>query len=304
MLVVWTTSSWAEQEHELLRRVAVFPVNVPRELKKPAEETWWKLREELTSDKRFLVASKNFLLKKDVFQPRSELSPSDAIILGSLLDAQGLVVTYLIERTLHMRVYEGRFGRVLWQKQLRLHPSLPMATQFETAGLKLLRDFKASFPYQGFVVVDPIIGKPWYQKGNKTLVNVDLGSQSQVRVNDKIQLVRVLTDKLKPIFTEGSTIEVFAEGKVHQVEPQQVVVQILRATRLQDIEAETLVRLPSEFKRLRQAFALKENLKRKIRPELFWAEMRLIREEEEEVKPTVTAVSFLSSLAAFLLLAL
>src|SRR5690242_6478693 len=97
----------AQVEHTLVRRISVFPIKAGQELAPIAEEAWWELRETLTRDHRFLVASKNFLMQKDVYQARRALSPADAIILGKLLDANALVVTFLEDRTLRMHVYEG-----------------------------------------------------------------------------------------------------------------------------------------------------------------------------------------------------
>src|SRR5262245_25083625 len=89
-------------EHTLLRRVAVFPIEAPEELNSKADEAWWELREFLTKDKRFLVATKNFLQQQNVYQPRAELDPAAAIILGKLLDADAVISTFLKERILHM----------------------------------------------------------------------------------------------------------------------------------------------------------------------------------------------------------
>ena len=76
---------WAQTEHTLVRRLAVFPLKTGQpELAALADEAWWELREALTKDKRFLVASKNFLMQKDVYQARSVLSPADAIILAAI----------------------------------------------------------------------------------------------------------------------------------------------------------------------------------------------------------------------------
>ncbi|MCB0386940.1 MAG: hypothetical protein KDD43_16215, partial [Bdellovibrionales bacterium] len=51
-------------EHPLLRRITVFPVQADNSLIKATEEAWWLVREALTENRRFLVASKNFLIQK------------------------------------------------------------------------------------------------------------------------------------------------------------------------------------------------------------------------------------------------
>ena len=113
MSAVVFTSMTAEArfEHERIHRMVVFPFKVEsaeadHDLPKLAEDTWWKTREKLTESKRFLVASRNFMQAKDVFQPRGELKPADALILGRLLDANALVTVFLEQRTrLILRVY-------------------------------------------------------------------------------------------------------------------------------------------------------------------------------------------------------
>src|SRR3954468_6467929 len=125
LICLWPLASFAQTDHSLIRRLTVFPIKTSPEYQQAADETWWELRETLTRDKRFLVASKNFLMQKDVYQARSKLSPADAIILGKLLDANALITTHLDDRILTMRVYEGDYGRALWEQKIMLQPSLP-----------------------------------------------------------------------------------------------------------------------------------------------------------------------------------
>ncbi len=96
--------------HELMRRLVVFPIQADTAVSKEAESTWWDIREKLTESRRFLVASKNFMQAKDVFQPRAELQPADVLILGRLLDAHALITTFLVDKKLSMRVYETQNG--------------------------------------------------------------------------------------------------------------------------------------------------------------------------------------------------
>lgn len=293
----------SETEHTLIRRLSVFPVKAGQDLAPIAEEAWWDLREVLTRDHRFLVASKNFLMQKDVFQARSELSPADAIILGKLLDANGLVTTYLEDRTLHMRVYEGEYGRPLWQQEVVLQPSLPVAEQLKPAAVKLAQNFIASIPYHGFVTVDPLKGRPVYTEGRRLLVKAEIGTGAEVDVGDTIQLVRIYSDHLKPLFTHGASVEVFAEGRVLEKAGESVVIELDRVNRANIIQEGTLVRVPKELKRLQQLYSLQDSLRSKIDPEFFSPGMTSAKQEQAETKPLVTSLMFVANLAAFLLLA-
>lgn len=294
----------AQTEHTLIRRISVFPIKTNQpELARFAEEAWWELRETLTRDKRFLVASKNFLQQKDVYQARSVLSPADAIILGKLLDANALVTTYIDDRVLYMKVYEGEYGRPLWEHQLVLQPSLPVAQQLQPAVIKLVQDFIASIPYHGFVVIDPLKGRPVYQEGRRLLVKAETGSQTEVEVGDTAQLIRIYSDHLKPLFTHGASIEVFAEGRVVEHTRESLIIELDRLNRATAIQEGTLVRLPRELKRLEDLYAIQDSLKNKIDPEFFAPGMTAAKQKENETKPLIASLMFIANLAAFLLLA-
>ena len=302
-ILLSTFNASAQTEHTLVRRLSVFPIKVPQELASVAEEAWWEMREALTRDRRFLVASKNFLQQKDVYQARSVLSPADAIILGKLLDANAMITTYLDDRTLHMRAYEGDYGRPLWEHQLLLQPSLPIAEQLRPAVIKLAQDFVASIPYHGFVIIDPLQGRPMYQEGRRMLVKAEIGANAEVDVGDQAQLVRIYSDHLKPLFTHGATVEVFAEGRVVEVSGENVVIEIDRLNRANSIQEGSLVRLPKELKRLQQLYSIQDSLKSKIDPEFFSPGMTSAKQEEGEKKPLVASLVFIANLAAMLLLA-
>ena len=246
LMFVFPLVSFAQVEHQLIHRVAVFPVKVERQLKKSAENTWWSMREALTESDRFLVASKSFLQQKDLYQARGELQPADALILAKLLDAHALVTTEVHANTMKMNVYEGEFGRVLWQHEISLQKSLPVSEQIEATGKKLMQDFVASLPYQGYVVVDPLKGRPVYEENAKKVVKIKVGQVSQIEVGDPVQLIRLHSESLKPQLPDGMTMEVFAEGTVITKESGQVVVTITRAEDFKKIKAYSLVRFPNE----------------------------------------------------------
>jgi hypothetical protein len=295
---------FAQTEHSLVRRVSVFPIKVGQEeFAGIAEEAWWELRETLTRDHRFLVASKNFLMQKDVYQARATLSPADAIILGKLLDANALVTTFLDDRTLHMNVYEGEYGRPLWEQQVMLQPSVPIAEQLKPAVVKLAQNFIASIPYHGFVVIDPLKGRPVFQDGRRLLVKAEIGTGAEVEVGDTVQLVRIYSDHIKPLFTHGASVEVFAEGRVVEQSGESIVVELDRLNRANVIQEGTLVRVPKELKRLQALYAIQDSLKSKIDPEFFTPGMTSAKQEEAETKPLVASLMFVANMAAFLLLA-
>ncbi len=295
--------SGASTELDLVRRVAVFPIKVPQDLSEAAEESWWKVREILTENKRFLVASKSFLIQRDVFQGREDLSPSDAIILGKLLDSHALVSTYLSDKTLKMRAYEAQFGRILWEHQIELLPSLPMAGQLAEASTKLILDFISSFPYQAYAMLDSIRGSVVYKDGDSQIVKIDIGMNSGAEVGDKAQFIRILSDSLKPLFFQNEAVQVFAEGSILKVDRGEALVRIERMSGTSKIKEGTLVVLPKEFNRLRESYALQNRMKVGLNSELISPEMSAVSQEVREKKPLYTSLSFIATLAMFLLLA-
>ncbi len=299
----WSAPGWAQSEHELVRRITVFPIKANKEVSAAADEAWWQVREVLTENQRFLVASRNLLVQRDVFQARQELKPADAVILGKLLDAQALVTTFLQDRTLSMRVYEGEYGRLLWSHDFNLHPSLPISDQLVGAARKLIYDFIASIPYQGFVVVDPLNQTAVYQHEGKSLIKVFMGTDSRIAVGDTVQIMRLYHDSIRPLFTPDSVAEIYAEAKVIKVENDTVVAEVTRVSKNSPINEFALVRVPSELKRLKEAYALSDQVKSRIGTEYYSPEITTSQQDVAERKPLVTALTFILNLATFLLIA-
>ena len=98
-------------------------------------------------------------------------------------------------------------------------------------------------------------------------------------------------------------MEVFAEGKVVDINGGVAIAEILRATSVNNIKKFSLVRFPKELKRLKELYALKTSLKRRIAPEYLSPEMTDLDQETQENKPLVASLTFIINIAAFLLLA-
>jgi hypothetical protein len=290
-------------EHTLVRRVSVFPIEVPEELSNKADEVWWELRSFLTKDKRFLVATKNFLQQQNVYQPRSELDPAAAIILGKLLDADAVMTTYLKDRTLHMAAYESKFGRPLWTKEISLQPSLPIIDQLSPGTMRLAHDFLASIPYQGFVTVDPLKDGPVFQDGKRLLFKADVGLSSEAEVGDQAELIHVRSDKLKPVFSDETAVEVYGQGRIVAVDRDVITVELQRLTHASEVKEKALVRLPKELRRLEQQFSMGDPLKNKINTEFLSPEITPTKESVAEHKPLIASIIFIVNLAAFFMIA-
>lgn len=292
----------AQMNLKLMRRVVVFPVSAPKSLEKQAEEAWWKVREILTKDKRYLVASKSFLIKKSVFQPRQDLTPADAILLGRLLDAHILVTSYVEKNKFWMKVYDTEYGRPIWSKSISLFSSIPKSQQITKVYENLMKDFVAAVPYQGYVVVDSLIGSPVFKEGETPFVKVDVGLHSQIEVGDPVQFIVAQNDSYEEFLSPNMQIRVFAEGKVFSKSRNIVDVQLIRATNLKDIKKYTLVRLPKELMRLRKDYSLRSDSVRYVEQNFRFGSRVEDEEKIKEKRPLITSLSFVFNIATIMLL--
>lgn len=293
----------AQFDHQLVRRLVVFPMKVPSGFEGAAEEAWWQARDEFTRSRRFLVASKQFLVKSDVFQPRSELAPADAIILGKLLDAHALVTFELQGRELTLNVYDGGNGTPLYRKTFGLHPSLTVGDQLGALARRVVGDFIATIPYQGYTVIDPAMGTPVYNDGSARLARIDLGVTNEARIGDAVQWIQISATTAAPLFQGGAKIQTIAEGKIIKIEDGMATAEILRATNIKDIREHTLVRVPREADRLQSTYILTEMPRTTLGPELISPEAAPMEALVQERKPLIATLSWVGSMAVFLLLA-
>jgi hypothetical protein len=187
IFVLIQSSAHAAIEHTLLRKLAVFPIASANFSN--SEDAWWQMRELLTKDQRFFVASRRFMMNRGVFQPRKDLKPADIIILSRILDAQAIVVTFVQDRALKMRVYEGVNGYRLWEGDAEFHPALPINDQIVRVSSQLVASFINSIPYQGYQMTDELIGKPVYEEGEEKLAKVHVGGQLKLEVGDQAQWI-------------------------------------------------------------------------------------------------------------------
>jgi hypothetical protein len=304
LAILFSTFAVHANEHEPVRRLVVFPFAADKTLSKVSEETWWDLRELLSENKRFLIASKNFMEVKDVFQARGYLTPADAIILGRLLDAHALVTVVSELTVVSMQAYETKSGSLLWQRKIDFHPSIPVSKQLPEAVRKLVFDFLSAFPYQGFVINDPLVGRAIYQEGGRSFVKVDVGSGAQMKVGDPAQLVSVTPRNLLPLFEGGLDMKILGEGVITKVDRNILTVEVLRQKEDLRVVEGTLVRLPQELRRLQDSFSLSTDLAERAGLQSLNTVNSELTREEKETKPLVTALSFIGNLALVLLLAL
>jgi hypothetical protein len=293
-------SGWAEVHHSLLRRIAVFPIADAN--MSSAEEAWWQMRELLTKDQRFFVASRRFMVNRGVFQPRKILKPADAIILSKILDAQALVVTFLKDRTLQMKIYEGENGYLLWEGDAEFHPALPINDQLIRMSTQLMNAFVLAIPYQGFQVTDDVIGKPIYEEDGKTFAKVYIGTNSQIQKGDPAQWVEVTGDVGQAFFSSTTKVTVIAEGLVQDVKGDHALIQIEKMRDPSELKDNSLVRFPQELNRLKDLYS-EGDKSSNLAPEYLSSEIKSAGEFSKDHNTTTSALMWIANIAGFILLA-
>lgn len=290
----------ADYKHQLLRRLAVFPIANVQGSK--VEEAWWQMREVLTQDQRFLVASRRFMINRGVFQSRESLKPADAIILGKILDAQALATTFVLERRIHMNIYDGENGYLLWQGEMEFHPALPINEQIVKASQKLMSDFVTALPYQGYLIIDSLKEKPVFEEAGERRAWVALGNPKRVSPGDAVQWIEVRGDPSRIFFKDGSQTQVIAEGKVVEVQADRVLVSIHKTRSEADLTENSLVRFPKEVSQLKDIYARDER-SANLSTEYLTAEMKSFEDLEKRHSSTTTSLAWIVSLAGMILLA-
>lgn len=289
--------------HEVIRRIVVFPLDTNGEYRKDADLAWWKIREFLSDQQRFLVATKRFMQQNEVFQPRKTFLISDVILLAKLLESDCLITTYVDNKKLHMSAYSGQDGLLLWRKQIDINASKPISLQLEDLTTRLIQDFIASIPYQGFQIVDPLNQDPLIEEGSTIMARVDVGARSSAIPGQKVQWLEIERASTNPLFQGGSKIKVIAEGEVIKNENQVVTVEVKRAKDLKLLGKKSLISIPDEYKRIYDAYAIKSA--KDIQPNLTLLSepMTDAQEQNEEARPLLVALSSIANIVVAILLA-
>jgi hypothetical protein len=288
--------------HEVIRRIVVFPLDTDGEYKKEADLAWWKVREFLSEQQRFLVATKRYMQQNDVFQSRKNLLISDVILLSKLLESDCLLTIYLENKKLYMNAYSGQDGLLLWKKSVDITSSKPISQQLEELSTKLIQDFYASIPYQGFQIVDPLNQEPLIEEGNTVMARVDVGAKSSAVVGQKTQWLEIERTSPLPLFQGGGRIHVIAEGEVMKNDNQVLTVEVKRVKDLKLLSKKSIISIPDEFKRINEMYAVKSS--KDIQPNLTMLSepMTDAREKSEEARPLLVALTAIANVVVAVLL--
>ena len=291
-------------EHKYLNRLVVFPIETSKEFRGLADKLWWDVRSQLTKNLKFMVASKEFLVRKEVFKARKRISSVDALILGRLLDAHGIVTYYLNQRVLNMSVRDGRSGQVLWEKKLQLLASVPIKNQLGKALKNLTGQFISDMPYQGHLLSDDIKSSPVFKDGTQMYARVKISQQEKLKVGESIEFFRLLPNSLKPLFM-GNFDEIrLARGTIVDAKGEDRLVEIKSIVSGVKLREGDLLRISSIFKNKKSQIIGHEKSIQTIESSVYSPEYDEKEEEYRARGPLVTALTFVLNFGVFLLLAL
>lgn len=308
-------------------RFAVFPVEflgergtrIDKATQERLDETWWQVREELADTGRFLVATRSFLQKADVFSPRGLLSTGDAVILGRYVESDAIMTLRLENRELSLHVWDSSDGSLAWSSQVELHPSVLIRDQVARVAREMVREFIAAMPYHGVTLKDHLARSAIFDEGGKKYARIQVGGgpdgptpATAIVPGQDVQWIQLQKVGLEPLFQGGAKAVVKAEGTIREVTDRVAKVEIRRALDMTVIRDGALVVVPAEAERLKKkGLAEKTSADVAIGTLLITNEKggalepegRRVERERDETGALATTLSLLGSLAVILLLA-
>jgi hypothetical protein len=233
-------------ELKALKKWAVFPFDVVDEkLKQAADQAWWKVREKITEKKRFQVASKQFLIQRDVFQPRKNLNAEDIKFLAQHLDADVIITGFSEYRDIQLNAYLTQTGQLLWSKKIGFHPSLRASEQLLNLSTRLITEFIEKIPYQGTLIEE--------DEKRPEIFYVDLGINENVSPGDEITFLKSILPDSEKEKTKTENILAFmqtvvvSQGKVLSVKKNFIAVEV-KKEEIEKTKHTSLIGYPKEKK--------------------------------------------------------
>jgi hypothetical protein len=287
----------ASIEVPLVRKVAVFPI--AGAAGEAAEDAWWQSREVLTKDQRFYVASRRMMVNRGAFQPRRNLKPADAIILGKILDAQALMTFQLDQRTLLMKVFESENGRLFYESKFDFHPVLSVNEQLKKAVNQLSEQFLKNQLFHGFVISNPLFKELIYEIKDKKVITVFKGG-FLLEPGDQVRVIKALAQNEGALVSAETRLEVIALGKVLSVAENEAQVELQQISSEEDLKEFSFVL----FDKYSKEFGyLEDKESSNLATEYLTSELKDINEVRASHGKTNSSLAWIFNLALLVLLA-
>jgi len=210
------------------------------------------------------------------------------------------VVTILNDQVLKMFVYDSVYGGRLWSGELILNVSIPVKDQLVSEGKKLVGDFIASIPYQGFVdklndqnTVSIDDSEPYFY-GYFPVVKF-------IEVGERVKVLKIRRDNFNQLFGSLNSSVIIAEGNIVNKNGNHLKIKLDKVVDVEQIVQGELLSISKEQKRIRDLFELEKN--KALEDAVYDPKIKNVYNKKDEVTPLVSALSFLGTLAIFLLIA-
>ena len=292
---------YANFEITNLQKMVVFPpLGLEERL---ADEVWWQVRELLTQDKKFMVATRRLMINRQVLQARAQMKPAEVVVLAKVLEAQSLLSLSIVNAKAQVFVYRGEDGLLAWQGTIALDPARPAQEQVQNLFLFLVKQFLKAIPYGGYQVRNPISGSEFDVFEDE--LHVFIQTPRLLKVGDKVYWKQIYQTQL-PLLSPGYKTQTLAEGQIYQVlKDQTYQVRVPLSFRavieshlhhpiyLDDLGASEVPSLPIEHP---------ENKKTEYSAEFLVKELKETTEIAQQ-NPVATFVGFLVNFALIVLIA-
>lgn len=284
----------ANPQLSLSKKIAVFPISDISGTE--AEEAWWKMRELLTQESRFLVATRRLMINRGVFQGRRLLKPADAILLSKILDADLVFASFIQDRIFHINVYEGDSGQIFYSRKIDFHPAIPIKEQVSKITTQGVKDFLSYLPYDGYIVKNDLKGTVFSTDG-EVFSQAKIFDSSRLKEGDPLQVVRIRRPSANQF-----EVEVVAEGEFLKVEGKGIsLIKLIQFKDMNSVSENSFIRVPSF--RVQSQGALSQDTSANLTTEYLTKELKTKQELEKNHSATTSSVWWLVNLAAMVFLA-
>jgi hypothetical protein len=239
------------------------------------------------------------MINRGAFQPRKNLKPADAIILGKILDAEALVTMQIENRLLIFKVYETESGQLYFETKFEFHPAISVSEQLPKAAAAVSESFLRSQPFHGFLFQDSAHSKIVYEIKDKKMVSVFKGSFS-VEVGDEVQFIKSYAGNDSVMISTETKIEILAVGKVLALQDDKAQVELIKMTEESDIKDLGLVRFP---KLVSSSSFEGGNEGVNLTTEYLTTELKNVKEHSKAHGPTPSSLAWIFNIVAVVLLA-
>jgi len=299
-LVGLSFSAWGQYQVLNIKKLAVFPAMGLGDA--VSDQLWWQTRELLTSDLRFTVATRRFMINRQVLAPHGPLKPADVVILSKILEADALVINHIVDKQAHLIVYRGEDGVLLWEDQNNLNSQIPVKEQVLSVFQKLSERFLKQYPFHGYQVSKPQVSSSGSEmsNNNESLIKYGFFGSLPPLVGQSVYWTKINATH-PPLLLNINRKSKIATGEVTQIYKQGIVqIKVTEYDNLLDLENTEEVALV--LNKESNEVTLNENQASVLGSEYLAREIHK-KSNTNQTSPEATFIGFIGTLGLTILLA-